>query len=108
MKSLTHLEILEEDGIPRPVHLRKQVLVQDFAHQLEQIHLALVVRLVLQQREELGLPLPVVHRLDKLPDHRRHSGKDVAAVENGQPQWSKEIVGGGCRGWTELTKGCNG
>lgn len=81
----THLEILKEDGVARPVHLREQVLVENFAHQLEQIHFALVVRLALQQVEQLRLPLPIVDRLHKLPDHRRHPGKDVAVQTEREP-----------------------
>jgi hypothetical protein len=65
-----HLQVLEEDGVSCPVDLREEVLVEDFAHQLEEIHLALVVGLALQQRKQRRLPLPVVDSLHELADHR--------------------------------------
>jgi hypothetical protein len=62
-----YLEVLEEDGVARPVHLREEVLVQHFAHKFEQIDLALIVRLVLQQFVQRLLPFSVVHCLHKVP-----------------------------------------
>lgn len=48
----TYLEVLKEDGVSRPVDLREQILVEHLAHQFEEVHLALVVGLVLQQAEQ--------------------------------------------------------
>ena len=42
---MEYLQVLEIVGIPRPVDLREEVLIQHFAEQLEEIHFALVVRL---------------------------------------------------------------
>ena len=46
---LSYLELLEVVAVPRPVDLREKVLVKHLAHQLEQVNLHLVERLVLEQ-----------------------------------------------------------
>ena len=56
----TYLEFLEKAGVPRPVHLREQVLVEHLAQQLEQVHLHLVEGLGLEEGVEAGLPFLVV------------------------------------------------
>lgn len=45
MSRLVYLKIFEIIGISSPIDLREQILVEHFAQQLEEIHLALVVRL---------------------------------------------------------------
>ena len=46
---LSYLELLEVVAVPRPVDLCEKVLVKHLAHQLEQVNLHLVERLVLEQ-----------------------------------------------------------
>ena len=46
---LSYLELLEVVAVPRPVDLCEKVLVEHLAHQLEQVNLHLVERLVLEQ-----------------------------------------------------------
>ena len=45
----SYLELLEVVAVARPVDLREEVLVEHLAHQLEEVDLHLVERLVLQQ-----------------------------------------------------------
>ena len=45
----SYLELLEVVAVARPVDLREEVLVEHLAHQLKQVDLHLVERLVLQQ-----------------------------------------------------------
>ena len=45
----SYLELLEVVAVTRPVDLREEVLVEHLAHQLKQVDLHLVERLVLQQ-----------------------------------------------------------
>lgn len=70
-KKTSYLEVFEEDTVSCPVHLCEQRLVDDFAHQFEHVHLALVVRLVLEKTKEIALPLLVVrHRELEFPDQQ--------------------------------------
>lgn len=78
--SSSYLEFFEVVRIPRPVDLREEVVVQHFAEQLEEVHLDLVERLVLQQLVQLRLPLLVVERRKKLADPRRNFASDAAAA----------------------------
>lgn len=72
-KLSTHFQILKEYRVPRPIDLWKQILVQHFAHQLEKIHLTLIVSLTLKKWEQRWLPLSVVDGLYEFADHWRDS-----------------------------------
>lgn len=58
----THLKIFEEDAVAGPVDLCEEALVDDLTHQLEEVDLALIVGLVLEETEQLCLPVLVVGR----------------------------------------------
>jgi hypothetical protein len=51
-KPKTYLQVLKEYRISCPIDLREQILIQHFAHQLEEIDFALIVRLTLEEREK--------------------------------------------------------
>ncbi len=72
MSVISYLQLLEVVRVPGPVHLGEEVVVQDLAEQLEEVHLHLVEGLVLQQLVQLGLPLLVVQGGEELPDERGH------------------------------------
>ena len=55
-----YLQLLEVVRVSGPVDLRKQVVIENFAKQLEEVHFNLVERLVLEQLVQLRLPLLVV------------------------------------------------
>ncbi len=59
--------------------MREEVLVEDLARELEQVHLALVVRLVLKETVEAALPLLVVQGGHDLAD----DGRDLARPGDG-------------------------
>ncbi len=68
----SYLKLLEVVRVPGPVHLREEVVVEDLAEQLEEVHLHLIKGLVLEQLVQLRLPLLVIKRGEKLPYERRH------------------------------------
>ena len=58
--SSAYLKFSEVEGISRPVHLGKEILIKHFAQQLEKIDLHLVKRLSLQEFIQFILPLFVI------------------------------------------------
>lgn len=70
--------------------MREEILVEHFAHELEEVHLALVVGLALEQAEQRVLPLAVVDGLDELPDH----GRDPQCLGAGGLGAGRRAVGG--------------
>lgn len=97
-RSCSYLELLEVVAVPGPVDLREEVVVEDLAEQLEEVHLDLVEALVLQQLVQLALPLLVVQRRQELPDQRRHLARvaRTARAAGGAPEL--EVLEMGRRG----------
>ncbi len=77
---MSYLQFPEVERVPRPVDLRKEIVVQHFAQQLEQIDLHLVEGLLLQQLVQLALPLLVVQRRQELPQDQGHLAAAASAA----------------------------
>ena len=56
----SYLQVLEKYTVSRPIDLSEERLVNYFTHQFEQIDFTLIVGLVVQETEELVLPILVI------------------------------------------------
>lgn len=93
----TYLKFFEVIWIPRPINLSEQVLIEDLAHQLEEVHLHLVECLVLQESVQGALPLLVVQGFQEVSDWRWHLPLDRARG----CRWHQPT---GSAGWADIVE----
>lgn len=59
-RTITYLQVSEEDAVSGPVDLREERPLYDAAHEIEQVGLDLVVGVIVEQIKKLRLPHFVV------------------------------------------------
>jgi len=90
-----YLQLPEVVGVPGPVHLCEEIMVQHLAEQLEEVHLHLVEALILQQLVQFGLPFLVVERGEKLANKGRHLAAGGAAAGRGAGTSGADVAAAG-------------